>query len=94
MDATMAQRNSPMLALPKTSKQLDLFAGTAELSEMRRQTADYADARRAAGLPMRYVEIPGANHYTILHSMMNRDGEIHRAIVTMLGSSRAEARLP
>jgi len=31
MDQAMAKRNSPILALPKTSKQLDLFAGAAEL---------------------------------------------------------------
>jgi arylformamidase len=85
MDAAMAQRNSPILLLPKTSKPLDLFAGSAELAEMRRQTADYASARRAAGHPMQYAEIPDANHYTILHSLMNTDGAIHQAIVTMLG---------
>jgi hypothetical protein len=43
---------------------------------------------------MRYVEIRGANHYTILRTMMNRDGEIHRAIVTMLAARRPNARLP
>jgi len=86
MDAAAARRSSPILSLPKTSKQLDLFAGSAELGEMRRQTADYAEARRAAGLPMPYVEIPGANHYTILESMMDRDGEIHRSMVAMLGA--------
>jgi len=85
MDAAMAQRNSPILQLPKSSKQLDLFAGSAELPEMRRQTADYASARRAAGLPVQYAEIPGANHYTILHNMMNNDGEIHQALVALLG---------
>ncbi|MFL5400351.1 MAG: alpha/beta hydrolase [Myxococcales bacterium] len=85
MDAAIARRNSPMVELPKTSKQLDLFAGGKELPEMRRQTADYASARREAGLPVRYVEVRDANHYTILNSMMNRDGEIHRAIVAMLG---------
>ena len=84
MDAAMAQRNSPILALPKSSKQLDLFAGSAELSEMRRQTADYASARRAAGLPMSYSEIPDANHYTILNSMMSSDGKVHLAILAML----------
>jgi len=94
MDVATAKRNSPILSLPERSKQLDLFAGGAELSEMRRQTADYAEARRAAGLPMRYTEIPGANHYTILNSMMDRDGEIHRAIVAMLGARRPEARSP
>ena len=85
MDVATAKRNSPIELLPKTSKQLDLFAGGAELSEMRRQTADYASARRAAGLPMRYEEIPDANHYTILNSMMAPDGTIHRSIVAMLG---------
>jgi arylformamidase len=86
MDVEMARRNSPILHLPKQSKEIDLFAGGAELPEMRRQTADYASARRAAGLPQRYVELAGANHYTILNSMMDRDGEIHRAIVSILGA--------
>ena len=85
MDQAMAQRNSPILQLPRSSKQLDLFAGSAELPEMRRQTADYASARRAAGLPMQYAEIPDANHYTVLHGMMNGEGAIHRSIMAMLG---------
>jgi arylformamidase len=87
MDRDMAKRNSPILTLPRTSKQLDLFAGAAELPEMRRQTADYARARRDAGLPVRYAEIPDANHYTILNSMMDGDGAIHRSILTMLGTT-------
>jgi arylformamidase len=84
MDVATARRNSPSVALPKASKQLDLFAGGKELPEMRRQTADYASARRAAGLPVRYLEVADANHYTILDSMMNTEGEIHRAILAML----------
>lgn len=84
MDLAMAQRNSPILLLPRSSKQLDLFAGTAELPEMRRQTADYASARRAAGLATQYTEIPDVNHYTILNSMMNADGTVHQAIMAML----------
>src|SRR5438067_2675817 len=39
MDQAMARRNSPILQLPNSPKQLDLFAGSAELPEMRRQTA-------------------------------------------------------
>lgn len=87
MDVAAARRNSPILTLPKTSKQLDLFAGSAELPEMRRQTADYAAARRAAGLPTQYTELQGANHYTILNSMMDDNGAIHHAIMAMLGKS-------
>jgi arylformamidase len=95
MDQAMARRNSPILQLPRSSKRLDLFAGSAELPEMRRQTADYASARRAAGLPVQYAEIPDANHYTILHSMMDTDGTIHQAILAMLNSGpamRSEAK--
>lgn len=91
MDLAMAKRNSPILLLPKTSKQLDVYAGSAELPEMRRQTADYANARREAGLPVRYAEIPDANHYTILNSMMDRDSAIHQAILTMFGKPVSQA---
>jgi arylformamidase len=84
LDVAMARRNSPILELPKTSKQLDLFAGSAELSEMRRQSDDYAAARKAAGLPVSFEWIPGANHYTILNSMMANDGKIHQAILAQL----------
>jgi arylformamidase len=85
MDVATARRNSPMLNLPPSSKPLDLFAGTAELSEMRRQTADYASARRAAGLPVRYEEISGANHYTILNDLLRPEGRIHQAVAAMVG---------
>lgn len=85
MDEAVARRNSPLLNLPPSSKPLDLFAGSAELPEMRRQTADYASARRAAGLPVRYEEIPGANHYTILNDLLRPEGRIHQAVAAMAG---------
>jgi arylformamidase len=87
LDVATAQRNSPMLELAKTksSKQLSMFAGSAELSEMRRQSDDYAKARKAAGLPVSFEWIAEANHYTILNSMMSADGKIHQAIVAQLG---------
>ena len=84
MDLPTAKRNSPISLLPAKSKPLELFAGSSELPEMRRQTLDYANARRAANLPTQYSEIPGADHYTILNSMMNKDGRIHLAIMKML----------
>ncbi|MHB8354863.1 MAG: alpha/beta hydrolase [Burkholderiales bacterium] len=84
MDEVTAERNSPMRQLPGLSKPLALFVGTAELPEMRRQTRDYAQARLAAGLPVAYAEIPGANHYTILNDMMSPEGKIHREIVGLL----------
>ena len=84
MNLATAKRNSPILLLPSKSTPLELFAGSAELPEMRRQTLDYANARRVASLPSQYSEIPEADHYTILNSMMNSDGRIHLAIMKML----------
>ena len=54
------------------------------MAEMQRQTRDYVVARQAAGLPLRFQEIPGANHYTILNDMVAPDGQIHRAIMNLL----------
>jgi len=85
IDEAAARRNSPMLNLPPSSKPLELFAGSAELPEMRRQTAAYATARRVAALPVRYEEISGANHYTILNDLLQPEGRIHHAVVGMVG---------
>lgn len=84
LDVAMARRNSPMLDMPKSSKQLSMFAGSAELPEMRRQSDDYAKARKAAGLPVGFEWIADANHYTILNSMMSVDGKIHQALLAQL----------
>lgn len=84
MDKAVAQRNSPRLHLPRHSKELLLFSGDAELSEIRRQSSDYFVARKAAGLPVEFIEIPGANHYTILNSMADVNGRIHTAMVALL----------
>jgi acetyl esterase/lipase len=94
LDAAAARRNSPMLNLPARSKPLALFAGSAELPEMRRQTADYARARRGAALPVNYEEIPGANHYTILNDMLRLDGRIHQALVGMAGDTPSSPIAP
>ena len=40
------------------------------------QTADFAGRRARHGLPVTYEEIPGANHFTIMHEMMSPKGRI------------------
>jgi len=94
LDDAAARRNSPMRNLPPRSKPLALFAGTAELPELRRQTADYASARSGAALPVRYEEIAGANHYTILNDLVRPDGRIHQAVIAMAGVTPPVATAP
>jgi len=84
LDLAVAKRNSPILHLPGTSAPLAMYAGSAELSELRRQSAEYAAARREAGLAVEFQEIAGANHYTILNSLLEPSGTIHGKIRSQL----------
>lgn len=76
LDEAMSCRNSPMRLEGGPNKPLSLVAGSAELSLLRKQTADFAGHRARYGLPVTYEEIPGANHFSIMHEMMGPKGRI------------------
>jgi acetyl esterase/lipase len=75
-DEATSRRNSPMMQDGGPLKPLSLVAGSAELPLLRKQTADFAGHRARFGLPVTYEEIPGADHFTILHEMMSPKGRI------------------
>jgi arylformamidase len=75
-DEAVARRNSPMMMAGGPSKPLSLVVGSAELPLLRKQTADFAGHRAKHGLPVTYEEIPGADHFTILHEMMSPKGRV------------------
>ena len=74
LDAAAARRNSPIHHLPLASPPLTIAVGTSELPLMRRQSADYAAACVAGGLPVVFCEVPGADHFTILDEIARPDG--------------------
>jgi arylformamidase len=76
LDGPMSRRNSPMAQAGGIMKPLSLVVGAAELPLLRKQTADYAGHRARYGLPVTYEEIPGANHFTIMHEMQSPRGRI------------------
>jgi acetyl esterase/lipase len=76
LDGPMSHRNSPMAQAGGVMKPLSLVVGAAELPLLRKQTADYAGHRAKYGLPVSYEEIPGANHFTIMHEMQSPTGRI------------------
>ncbi|MGZ5842771.1 MAG: alpha/beta hydrolase [Xanthobacteraceae bacterium] len=76
LDEAMSRRNSPVMQPSGAMKPLALVAGAAELPLLRRQTADFACHRAKYGLPVIYEEIPGADHFTIMHEMMSPTGRI------------------
>jgi arylformamidase len=75
-DEATSRRNSPMMQEGGPPKPLSLVVGSAELPLLRKQTADFAGHRARHGLPVTYEEIPGANHFTIMHEMMSPRGRI------------------
>jgi acetyl esterase/lipase len=75
-DEATSRRNSPMMQEGGPAKPLSLVVGSAELPLLRKQTADFAGHRARYGLPVTYEEIPGADHFTIMHEMMSPTGRI------------------
>jgi hypothetical protein len=59
----IVQTQSPLLRLPDCAPPLCVSVGGAESSELRRQSADYLHAWKAAGLRGWSVEQPEANHF-------------------------------
>jgi arylformamidase len=76
LDDAMSRRNSPMAQPGGPMKPLALVVGSSELPLLRKQTADFACYRAMHGLPVIYEEIPGANHFTIMHEMHSPKGRI------------------
>ena len=75
-DEATARRNSPAMQEGGPLKPLSLVVGSSELPLLRKQTADFAGHRARYGLPVTYEEIPGADHFTIMHEMMSPKGRI------------------
>jgi arylformamidase len=84
LDATMANRNSPVMQEGGAPKPLSLVVGSAELPLLRKQTADFAGRRAKYGLPVTYEEIPGANHFTIMEELLSPSGRITALVRQLL----------
>jgi arylformamidase len=76
LDEAMSRRNSPVMQPGGPMKPLSLVAGSAELSLLRKQTVDFVSHRARYGLPVTYEEIPGTNHFSIMHEMASPTGRI------------------
>lgn len=75
------RRNSPLHHLPARARPLDIAAGGAESGEFRRQSRDFHTAWRAAGHEGRLLEVPGANHFTVLEELERPDSALFSALL-------------
>jgi len=84
LDEREARRLSPLLNMPPTSPPLIVTCGGAELPELRRQSAEFAAARKHARLPGPFVELEGHNHFTILDELANSQGALTKLVLELV----------
>ncbi|MEE2760213.1 MAG: alpha/beta hydrolase [Pseudomonadota bacterium] len=91
MDLKEANANAPIRHLPEVgiepqfSPALIVAYGEPELDEFKRQSRAFAAAWRSAGLPVAEIRVPGAHHFAMSRELANTDGELHGAVMEMLG---------
>lgn len=76
LDEKAIQEESPLFHLPNRAPPLVASVGGDESEEFRRQSADYIDAWRGAGLEGSYSEQPGKNHYTAIAGLGDPASEL------------------
>ena len=84
LDEAEAQRNGPMFNFPPMAGPLIVTYGTKELPELCRQSVDYAQAWVERGLAGHLLPIDGADHFTILETLAQPDGELMQALLTLV----------
>ncbi len=87
LDEVIARRNSPQFNLPAKAPPLVVAVGSGELAEFVRQSREYHAAWAAKGLPGRYVETSGHNHFTVLNELASLDGRLTAALVDLVAET-------
>lgn len=83
LDAEEARRQSPAFWAPPKGKRLVAIVGGAESSEYLRQTRDMVARWGDAGVAARAVEIPDANHFTVLAPFAEPESDLTMGLVAL-----------
>ncbi len=78
---------SPLKTLSDKSPPLKVVVGGAELPELRRQSAEFASAAKARGLPVTLTELPGHHHFSILDEIARPDGALTQQLVDLVAAT-------
>jgi arylformamidase len=86
---TMEGELSAIRHLDRINTPLVLSYGTCETPEFQRQTRNFAAALIAAGKPVELLIGEGYNHFEMLETLANPYGLLGRAMLTLMGLSKA-----
>jgi arylformamidase len=84
LTAEIVQTESPLFTLPTHAVPLIASVGGIESPEFRRQSAEFIEVRKSAGLPGFYSEQPGRNHYTAIEGFANKDSELCKLLTSFI----------
>jgi arylformamidase len=76
---------SPLLHLPERAVPLVISYAPSETDEFKRQSETYMAAAIARGCAVRFVAMPGTNHYDIVFGLAQREGPLANAVLETMG---------
>lgn len=80
----IAKQNSPLLQPPRISCPLLVAVGASEPKGWKQMSRDYFESCRKRGLKCDYLEVPGANHYTMSEHLGNPESPLAQAIFKLM----------
>jgi arylformamidase len=83
LDWAQVARNSPIRLVPERAPPAIVAVGGAESAEFRRQSRAFVAAWAERGLAGRLLEVPGANHFTVLDPLITGAGELFASVVEL-----------
>ncbi len=87
LDERQARAASPRWwPAPPPGRELVAAVGAQESAEFRRQTRDLVAAWAGAGVDARALEIPGANHFTVIEELAVPGSALRRAVLDQAGA--------
>lgn len=87
MDEAETQRNSPIHHIPDHMPPTVVAVGGGETDEFRRQSRIYADACRAKGFPVSYLEVGDFDHVNVAGDYRNRLSPLTSVLFAQMGLS-------
>jgi arylformamidase len=69
-----------------------MAVGGLESDEFRRQTRDYVEAWRGRGRACTHIEVPGRNHFDVLHAFKDPQDEFGAAVMRQMNLAAPAAQ--
>jgi arylformamidase len=85
MTPEIAKENSPLLHGPRLNCPLLVAVGAVEPEGWKQMSKDYLEFCKQRGLKAQYLEVPGANHYTMSEHLGNPASPLTQAIFKLMG---------